>query len=83
MEIKDLLRYALSSGSSDLYINAGKMPYVRHCRQVVPVDETPITAEQIDAFREETLINQSEITSYEKTGSADSSFAFSPAERFR
>ncbi len=83
MEIKDLLRYALSSGSSDLYINAGKMPYVRQCRQVVPADETPITAEQIDAFREETLVNQAEVESYRNTGSADSSFAFSPLERFR
>ena len=83
MEIKDLLRYAMSAGCSDLYINAGKTPYVRHCRQVVPVDKTPITAEQIDAFREETLVNASERENYRTTGSADTSFAFSPAERFR
>jgi len=78
-----LLQQALALNASDLFITATKPPYFRVKGQVMPVeDPTPITEEEVCAFRQAVLGANSE-AAYQRKGTHDISFMLSRAERFR
>lgn len=78
-----LLQQALALNASDLFITATKPPSFRVKGQVTLVeDPTPITEEEVSAFRRSILGENNEAT-YQHKGTHDISFMLSQTERFR
>ena len=78
-----LLQQALALNASDLFITATKQPYFRVKGQVTPVeDPTPVTEEEVSAFRQAVLGEKNEV-SYQRKGTHDISYMLSKTERFR
>ncbi len=78
-----LLQQALALNASDLFVTATKPPYYRVKGQVTPVeDPTPITEEDLCAFRLSVLGEENEAL-YQRKGTYDTSLMLSKTERFR
>jgi pilus retraction protein PilT len=78
-----LLQQALALNASDLFVTATKPPYYRVKGEVTPVeDPTPITEEDLSAFRLSVLGEESEAV-YQRKGTYDTSLMLSKTERFR
>jgi len=78
-----LLQQALALNASDLFATATKPPYYRVKGEVTPVeDPTPITEEDLAAFRLSVLGEESEAV-YQRKGTYDTSLMLSKTERFR
>lgn len=78
-----LLQQALALNASDLFITATKPPSFRVKGEVTPVeDPTPITEEEVAAFRRDVLGEENEAL-YQRKGTHDISFMLSKTERFR
>jgi twitching motility protein PilT len=73
----------LALNASDLFVTATKPPYYRVKGQVTPVeDPTPITEEDLCAFRLSVLGEENEAL-YQRKGTYDTSLMLSKTERFR
>ena len=69
-----VLRFAADSGASDLFLSAGKKPFVRLRGIVSPVEHfAELSAESIDAFRR-TVIGEHGEAAYAASGSFDASW---------
>ena len=82
MRIIELLNAAARSEASDLFISAGKPPYVRQLGKVLPVEGVPVTAEEIEAFRRKVLLPGAE-EKFNSCGSYDTGFSLEQGFRFR
>ena len=82
MQIKELLDLTTANQASDLFVTAGKVPYYRKYGKVVPADDQIITTEQVDAFRTEILLPESE-KSFQASGGFDAGITMPHGGRFR
>jgi twitching motility protein PilT len=82
MQIKELLDQTTVNQASDLFVTAGKVPYYRKYGKVVPADDQIITKEQVDAFRTELLLPESE-KSFQASGGFDAGITMPHGGRFR
>ncbi len=82
MEIVELLKQSAANGASDVFVTAGKAPYCRMHGQIVVLDEPPVAAEKINAFRKEILLPEAE-TAFKTKGSFDSGLTLDVSTRFR
>ncbi len=78
-----LLQQALELNASDLFITATKPPSFRIKGEVTSVeDPTPISEEEVCAFRR-TILDENSEAVYQRKGTYDISFMLSRTERFR
>jgi twitching motility protein PilT len=82
MIIHDLLKDMASEKASDLFITAGKQPYLRKDTHIVKLDIPPYSTSEIDAFRQEVLLPESE-KEFKNSGSFDAGITFKEGLRFR
>ncbi|MCF6175285.1 MAG: PilT/PilU family type 4a pilus ATPase [Victivallaceae bacterium] len=82
MQIKELLDQTTVNSASDLFVTAGKVPYYRKYGKVVPADKEVITVEEVDAFRTEILLPESE-KSFQSSGGFDAGITLPHGGRFR
>ncbi|QSH40406.1 PilT/PilU family type 4a pilus ATPase [Lentisphaerota bacterium ZTH] len=82
MQIEELLQSAFDSDVSDLFLTAGKRPYMRRLGDVVAADCDFIKTEEIEAFRQKVLLPGAEKT-YQEAGSFDAGITLGQHERFR
>jgi twitching motility protein PilT len=82
MRIIELLNSAAESESSDLFLSAGKPPYVRKLGKVAPLETTLITIDDIEAFRKKVLLPEAE-NKFNTCGSYDTGFTLANGLRFR
>ena len=68
--INELLSKMSSQGASDLFVSAGKSPYVRVSTVIHPLNVPPVSAGEIEQFRMQILTPESE-TKYQHVGSVD------------
>ncbi|MFA6292723.1 MAG: PilT/PilU family type 4a pilus ATPase, partial [Victivallales bacterium] len=72
--ISELLGKMAAQGASDLFVSAGKIPYVRVSTLIQPLNVPPVPATEIERFRMEILSPESE-TKYQQAGSVDTGFS--------
>ena len=82
MDIYELLKYAIESGVSDLFVGANKVPAFRINGAVFPGEGDIVQESDIDSFRVENLRDEEE-EQYNIRGSAEAAFNFETGERFR
>lgn len=82
LPIKDLLKSMPEQSASDLFITAEKSPFMRKNTVVEKLDITPYSKEEIDNFRKEVLLPQSE-KQFQENGSFDAGITFENGLRFR
>ncbi|MBN1863625.1 MAG: Flp pilus assembly complex ATPase component TadA, partial [Victivallales bacterium] len=80
--IKDQLLRMYEENASDIFITAGKTPCIRRNTVLERLDVPPFTAEQIDEFRREVLLEPSEKL-FEQNGSFDAGITFDSGQRYR
>jgi len=81
--ILPVLQYAASAGVSDLFLTAGKKPFVRTCGVVVPAGSFgAVSAESMDSFRR-TVIGEAGESAYAASGSFDASWRLPDGSRIR
>jgi len=81
--ILPILRFAADSCVSDLFLSAGKRPFVRIRGIVNPVDRfAPVSADALDEFRR-TVIGERGEAVYAETGAFDASWQLSGGNRIR
>ena len=68
--INELLSKMSSQGASDLFVSAGKGPYVRVSTVIHPLNVPPVSAGEIEQFRMQILTPEAE-TKYQHAGSVD------------
>lgn len=73
--INELLNKMSAQGASDLFISAGKIPYVRVSTLIHPLNVPPVSAGEIEQFRMEILTAEAE-RKYQSVGSVDTGFSF-------
>jgi len=82
MIIHDLLKDMASEKASDLFITAGKQPYLRKNTRIAKLDLPPFSANEIDNFRKNVLLPESE-QEFNDSGSFDAGITFKEGLRFR
>lgn len=82
MDINDLLKQMGTDKASDLFITAGKNPYIRKDTQIVQLDHIPYSSAEIDNFRTQVLLPESE-KQFKECGSFDAGITFKEGMRFR
>ncbi len=80
--IKDQLLRMYEESASDIFITAGKTPCIRRNTVLERLDVEPFTAEQIDEFRREVLLEPAEKL-FEQNGSFDAGITFDSGQRYR
>ena len=81
--ILPVLRFAADSGASDLFLSAGKRPFIRIRGVVNPAERfAPVPAESIDVFRR-TVIGERGEEVYAASGSFDASWQIPGGGRIR
>lgn len=80
--IKDLLKQMTDIKASDLFLTAGKKPYIRKNTLIEHLDIEPYSSEQIDEFRKSVLLVPSE-KMFQENGSFDAGITFDSGIRFR
>lgn len=82
MPIIDLLKKMIEEKASDIFITAGKNPCLRINTLIQPLDQAPVTTEQINEFRKKNLLPEAERT-FQETGNLDAGITLEPGLRFR
>ena len=82
MDLVALMQEAAAEGASDLFVAAGKSPYIRMAGKVVSFEKEIIPEEIITAFRNSVLLASAE-QDYNETGSCDAGITLDDGRRFR
>lgn len=82
MDLVALMQEAAAEGASDLFIAAGKSPYIRMTGKVVSFEKEIIPEETITDFRNSVLLSSAE-RDYTETGSCDAGITLDDGRRFR
>ena len=82
MPIKELMKQMSEEKASDLFLTAGKKPYIRKNTIIENLDVEPYTSEKIDEFRKSVLLAPSEKL-FQENGSFDAGITFDSGMRFR
>ena len=82
MDIKDLLKFAVENGASDLHISVGRPPIVRLHGDIETIEAPEITADDTKAMIE-TLCNEEQRAKFAKNWDFDMSYALPGVARFR
>jgi twitching motility protein PilT len=80
--LKELLRGMEALGASDLFVVSGKPPKIRKNTVMQGLDASEIAAEEVDAFRGEVLLPESERV-FRDTGGFDAGMTFEDGSRYR
>ena len=80
--IRDLLKQMSDENASDLFLTAGKKPYIRKNTIIESLDMEVYTPEQINEFRKSVLLPASEKL-FQESGSFDAGITFDIGMRFR
>lgn len=80
--IKELLIQTADRKDSDLFIAAGKTPFVRERGRLNQLDRQPFSAAEIDAFRQSVLLPEAE-DGYRRRGGYDAGLTTDGGRRFR
>lgn len=80
--LQTLLRDCARYGASDLHLTAGSAPFIRHNRQLIPIDTRPLDAES--AHRLNTiLLSPAQRAIFQERNDYDHALALPSGERFR
>ena len=82
MDLVALMQEVASDGASDLFVTAGKIPYIRKGGKVIPLEKEEIDTKIIDDFRNEVLLTSAE-HDYAEKGSCDAGITLDDGRRFR
>jgi len=77
-----MLKFTLENKVTDLFISAGKVPSCRSGGEVLQVEFSVITAEEMNEFRQ-SLIGEEGEKKYQATGGFDAPYTFDELNRFR
>ncbi|MCK5844974.1 MAG: PilT/PilU family type 4a pilus ATPase, partial [Victivallales bacterium] len=82
MNINELLEMMMEERASDLFVTAGKPPFLRKDTKIIRLDMEPSSRESVEEFRQGVLLPAAEAT-FSETGSFDAGVTFDSGVRFR
>lgn len=82
MNINELLEMMMEKRASDLFVTAGKPPFLRKDTKIIRLDMESTTRESVEEFRQDVLLPDAEAT-FANTGSFDAGVTFDSGIRFR